>query len=111
MEGVDASVQAMGVRREGERGQGGDPQVDRPTGPQGDRASQRQGEGGAENLICLGARFSLLGALVVRPLQAEDDTSLVGLLRQLNETAAVGSTRHTGGTPNSSISGVIMKQL
>lgn len=53
MEGVDSSVQAMGVRRVGERGQGGDPQVDRPTGPQGDRASQRQAEGGAENLICL----------------------------------------------------------
>ena len=50
------------------------------------------------------------GALVVQPLQAEDDTSLVGLLRGLNETAAVG-TRHAGGTPNSSIPAVIMKQL
>ena len=28
-------------------------QVDRPTGPQGDGASQRQAEGGAENLIWL----------------------------------------------------------
>ena len=52
-EGVEASVQAMGVRRVGGRGQGGDPQVDRPTGPQGDGASQRQAEGGAENLIWL----------------------------------------------------------
>ena len=41
------------VRRVGGRGQGGDPQVDRLTGPQGDRASQRQAEGGAENLIWL----------------------------------------------------------
>lgn len=48
--GVNASVQAMGVRRVGER-TGGRPQVDRPTGLQGDRASQRQAE--AENLICL----------------------------------------------------------
>ena len=52
-EGVEASVQAMGERRVGGRGQGGDPQVDRPTGPQGDGASQRQAEGGAENLIWL----------------------------------------------------------
>lgn len=53
MEGVEASMQAMGVRRVRERGQGERPQVDRPTGPQGDRASQRQAEGGAENLIWL----------------------------------------------------------
>ena len=42
-----------GERRVGGRGQGGDPQMDRPTGPQGDGASQRQAEGGAENLIWL----------------------------------------------------------
>lgn len=45
-------MQAMGVRRVRDDRES-DPQVDRPTGRQGDRARQRQAEGGAENLIWL----------------------------------------------------------